>query len=117
MTNAIARPRRRPRRPLLRALPLAVALLAQGCASFVEVPVDTPVQSKLDVSGFRRVLIAGFATDLIDTDVDVASETARLLQNQLRSNSKLQVLEPDRPPPHPAAPPHPPARCRFRCRA
>ena len=98
MTNAIARPRRRARRPLLRAVPLALALLAPGCASFVEVPVETPLQSKLDVSGFRRVLIAGFATDLLDTDVDVASETARLLQNQLRSNSKLQVLDPDRPP-------------------
>jgi hypothetical protein len=44
------------------------------------------------------VLIAGFYTDMLDTDVDVASETARLLQNQLRSNSKLQVLDPDRPP-------------------
>jgi hypothetical protein len=64
----------------------------------VEVPVETPLQSKLDVTGFRRVLIAGFYTDMIDTDVDVASETSRLLQNQLRSNSKLQVLEPDRPP-------------------
>ncbi len=98
MTNAIARPRRSRRHRLPEALPLALALLTPGCASFVEVPVETPLQSKLDVSGFRRVLIAGFATDLLDTDVDVASETARLLQNQLRSNSKLQVLEPDRPP-------------------
>ena len=65
MTNAIARPRRSPRPPLLRALPLALALLTPGCASFVEVPVETPLQSKLDVSGFRRVLIAGFATDLV----------------------------------------------------
>ena len=89
MTNAIARPRRRARRPLLRAVPLALALLAPGCASFVEVPVETPLQSKLDVSGFRRVLIAGFATDLLDTDVDVASETARLLQNQLIITGKL----------------------------
>ena len=64
----------------------------------MEVPVETPLQSKLDVSSFRRVLVAGFYTDMLDTDVDVASETARLLQNQLRSNSKLQVLDPDRPP-------------------
>jgi hypothetical protein len=73
-------------------------LLTLACASFVEVPVETPLQSKLDVSSFRRVLVAGFYTDMLDTDVDVASETARLLQNQLRSNSKLQVLDPDRPP-------------------
>jgi hypothetical protein len=64
----------------------------------VEVPVETPLQSKLDVSSFRRVLIAGFATDLVDADVDLSSETARLLQNQLRNTARLQVIEPDRPP-------------------
>jgi hypothetical protein len=30
--------------------------------------------------------------------VDLSAETSRLLQNQLRSNTRLQVLEPDRPP-------------------
>ena len=77
---------------------IAVALLATGCSSMLEVPVDTPLQSKLDVSGFRRILIAGFVTDLADSDVDLSAETSRLLQNQLRSNTQLQVLEPDRPP-------------------
>ncbi len=79
-------------------LPLILAVLAAGCSSFVEVPVETPLQSKLDVSAFRRVLIAGFATDLVDADVDLSSETARLLQNQLRNTARLQVIEPDRPP-------------------
>jgi hypothetical protein len=64
----------------------------------VEVPVETPLQSKLDVSSFRRILIAGFVTDLEDAEVDLSAETSRLLQNQLRSNTRLQVLEPDRPP-------------------
>jgi hypothetical protein len=64
----------------------------------VEVPVETPVQSKIDVSRFRRVLVAGFVTDLGENDVELGSETSRLLQNQLRSNSRLQVLEPDHPP-------------------
>lgn len=73
-----------------------------GCASFVEVPVETPLQSKIDVGSFRRVLIAGFVTDLAESDVDLAAETVRLLQNQLRSSSKLQILEPDRPPIHDA---------------
>jgi hypothetical protein len=73
-------------------------LLSAGCASFVEVPVETPLQSKLDVSSFRRVLIAGFVSDPGESDVDLSPETTRLLQNQLRSNSKLQVLEPDHPP-------------------
>jgi hypothetical protein len=71
---------------------------AGGCASFVEVPVETPLQSKIDVGSFRRVLIAGFVTDVGESDVDLGSETSRLLQNQLRSNTRLQVLEPDRPP-------------------
>ncbi len=81
---------------------LLTGLLAGGCASFVEVPVETPLQSKLDVSGFRRVLVAGFVTEPGGSDIDLSSETARLLQNQLRSNARLQVLEPDRPPLHDA---------------
>jgi hypothetical protein len=79
-------------------LVILAAFAAAGCSSMVEVPVDTPLQSKLDVSGFRRILIAGFVTDLEDSDVDLSAETSRLLQNQLRSNTQLQVLEPDRPP-------------------
>jgi hypothetical protein len=80
------------------AVSLLAALSALGCASFVEVPVETPLQSKLDVSRFRRILIAGFVVDLQDSDVDLSAETSRLLQNQLRSNTRVQVLEPDRPP-------------------
>ena len=80
------------------AVALAGLVLAAGCASFVEVPVETPLQSKLDVSRFRRILIAGFVVDLADTDIDLSAETSRLLQNQLRSNTRIQVLEPDRPP-------------------
>jgi hypothetical protein len=78
---------------------LVLSLLAGlGCSSVLEVPVETPLQSKLDVSSFRRILIAGFVTDLEDSDVDLSAETSRLIQNQLRSNTRLQVLEPDRPP-------------------
>jgi hypothetical protein len=81
-----------------RLAPPLVVVLAAGCSSVLEVPVETPLQSKLDVSSFRRILIAGFATDLETQEVDLSAETSRLLQNQLRSNTKLQVLEPDRPP-------------------
>jgi hypothetical protein len=100
MTNATARPRRR--RNILRAAPAALAALTLSCASFVEVPIETPLQAKIDVGAFRRVLVAGFVTELGEEDMDLASETTRLLQNQLRSNTKLQVLEPDRPPLHDA---------------
>jgi hypothetical protein len=93
MTSETARRRRR-----LPSLVLATVVGAPACASFVEVPVETPLQSKIDVGSFRRVLIAGFVTDIGESDVDLGSETSRLLQNQLRSNTRLQVLEPDRPP-------------------
>ena len=94
MTSATGSPRRSPSPALVPLL----GLLASACASFVEVPIETPLKSKLDVSAFRRVLVAGFVTDQTSTDIDLPAETARLLQNQLRSVSKLQVLEPDRPP-------------------
>ncbi len=94
MTSETARPRRSRSLVLLAVTVVAMA----ACASFVEVPVETPLQSKIDVAAFRRILIAGFATDLGEQDVDLSQETSRLLQNQLRSNSKLQVLEPDHPP-------------------
>ncbi len=80
------------------AVPLLVGFVSLGCGGIIEVPVETPLQSKIDVSRFRRILIAGFVTDLETSDIDLSAETARLLQNQLRSNTRLQVLEPDRPP-------------------
>lgn len=82
----------------LRIAAAFVGLSTLGCASAVEVAIETPLRSKLDVTKFRRVMIAGFVTDLTDDVIDLAPETARLLQNQLRSASKLQVVEPDRPP-------------------
>ena len=102
MTSETASSRRRPDAILAVAAASAALLLTAGCATFVEVPIETPLQSKIDVGSFRRVLIAGFVTDLGETDMDLASETTRLLQNQLRSNTKLQVLEPDHPPLHDA---------------
>ena len=106
MTNATASPRRR-RRALRGAairfgLPGLAGLLAVSCASFVEVPIETPLQAKIDVSTFRRVLVAGFVSELGEEEMDLGSETTRLLQNQLRSNTKMQVVEPDRPPLHDA---------------
>jgi len=95
MTSEIARSA--PPSRTLSAVLLA-GVLAGGCASFVEVPVETPLQSKIDVDSFRRILIAGFATDPVPSDVDIVSETVRLLQNQLQGNEQLRVVEADRPP-------------------
>jgi hypothetical protein len=77
----------------LGAASLAAALVACGPVSF-EVPVETPIQAKLDVTPFQRVLIAGFVAGGSD-DVDTNQETVRLLRSQLRSKSSLRVIDAD----------------------
>ena len=68
-----------------------VALLA-GCTTFFDVPIETPLTPKLDISRFQRVLIAGFVSGGSE-DVDANIETARLLRSQLRRNSELEVID------------------------
>jgi hypothetical protein len=71
----------------------AVATLACG-ATYLEIPIETPIRAKLDVSAFQRVLIAGFVAGGTD-DVDANQETVRLLRSQLRSKSSLRVIDAD----------------------
>jgi hypothetical protein len=81
---------------------LAAAFVAAGVAAFTlacgpsyfEIPIETPIQPKLDVSAFQRVLIAGFVAGGTD-DVDANQETVRLLRSQLRSKSSLRVIDAD----------------------
>src|SRR2546425_966213 len=70
------------------------ALLLGGCTSFYEIPIETPIQPKLDISGFQRVLVAGFVAGGTD-DVDANLETVRLLRSQLRTKAGLRVIEAD----------------------
>jgi hypothetical protein len=89
-----------------RALPrksnLALAFVAAGVSaltlacgpSYFEIPIETPIQPKLDVSAFQRVLIAGFVAGGSE-DVDANQETVRLLRSQLRSKSSLRVIDAD----------------------
>jgi hypothetical protein len=65
---------------------------ALGCTSYYEIPIETPIQPKMDVSMFQRVLIAGFISGGTE-DVDANLETVRLLRSQLRSRSTLRVIE------------------------
>src|SRR5688572_19413912 len=67
-------------------------LCVSGCTNFYEVPIETPIQAKLDVSAFRRILIAGFISGGTD-DVDANLETVRLLRSQLRTKTTLRVIE------------------------
>ncbi len=71
---------------------LALLLGSAACTNFYEVPIETPIQAKLDVAAFRRVLVAGFISGGTD-DVDANLETVRLLRSQLRSKTTLRVIE------------------------
>ena len=60
------------------SLGLAVGTL--GCLDFYEVPVDVPIEAKMDVSMFKRVLVAGFLAGG-SKQIDPNTETARLLRS------------------------------------
>jgi len=74
------------------SLVLAGTLVLAGCTGFYEIPIETPIQPKMDVTGFQRVLVAGFIGGGTE-DVDANLETVRLLRSQLRSKSPLRVIE------------------------
>jgi hypothetical protein len=76
------------------AVIVAAGALACGGSSVYEIPIETPIQPKLDVAPFQRVLIAGFVAGGTE-DVDTNQETVRLLRSQLRSKSSLRVIDAD----------------------
>ena len=73
---------------------LAAVLLLTACTNYYEIPIETPIRPKLDVTGFQRVLVAGFISGGTD-DVDSNLETTRLLRSQLRTKSDLRVIDAD----------------------
>ena len=91
---------RAPRKRNSRKLALAVlagasAAIMMACGpTYFEIPIETPIQAKLDVSAFQRVLVAGFVTGGTD-DVDANQETVRLLRSQLRTKSSLRIIDAD----------------------
>jgi hypothetical protein len=72
---------------------VAVAWTA-ACTNYYEIPIETPIRPKLDVSAFQRVLVAGFISGGTE-DVDGNVETTRLLRSQLRTKSDLRVIDTD----------------------
>ena len=87
--------RRVGRRLVLAAVTAGVAVMVAACgADYYEIPIETPIQPKLDVSAFQRVLVAGFVAGGSD-DVDANQETVRLLRSQLRTKSSLKVIDAD----------------------
>ena len=85
-----------------RSLSLALAALTSLAAAItiacgpdsLEIPIETPITPKLDVSPFQRVLVAGFVAGGSE-DVDANQETVRLLRSQLRTKSQLKVIDAD----------------------
>ena len=81
---------------------LALAVIAACFAAFAlacgpdyyEIPIETPIQPKMDVSPFQRVLVVGFVAGGSE-DVDANQETVRLLRSQLRTKSSLKVIDAD----------------------
>jgi hypothetical protein len=58
------------------------------------VPVEVPIQAKIDVTRFQRVLIAGFLSGGTRS-IDPNTETARLLRSQLRTKQDMRVIDAD----------------------
>jgi hypothetical protein len=76
-------------------LAAVISLAVAACApTFYEIPIETPIQPKLDVSPFQRILVAGFVAGGTD-EVDTNQETVRLLRSQLRTKSDLRVIDAD----------------------
>src|SRR5215218_7845047 len=73
---------------------VAAVLVAVACTNWFEIPIETPIRPKLDVSAFQRVLVAGFISGGSE-DVDGNLETTRLLRSQLRTRSELRVIDAD----------------------
>ena len=79
----------------LGAVTACLAAFALACGtSYYEIPIETPIQPKLDVTPFQRVLVVGFVAGGSE-DVDANQETVRLLRSQLRTKSSLKVIDAD----------------------
>jgi hypothetical protein len=73
---------------------LALIAAVSACTSYTEIPIETPIQPKLDTSAFQRVFIAGFIAGA-NEDVDANMETVRLLRSQLRNKGIMRVIDAD----------------------
>jgi hypothetical protein len=71
-----------------------LAVSAAACLSISDVQIETPIQAKIDVTSFQRVLVVGFVTGGSKA-VDANTETVRLLKSQLRTKSDLKVVDTD----------------------
>ena len=88
-------PAPRTSRLALLAIAACCAVFALACGpDYYEIPIETPIQPKMDVTPFQRVLVVGFVAGGSE-DVDANQETVRLLRSQLRTKSSLKVIDAD----------------------
>jgi hypothetical protein len=80
------------RKTVCSSLLLVLVGALAGCTSYYEIPIETPIQPKLDTSQFQRVFVAGFVAGGND-DIDGNLETVRLLRSQLRQKGSLRVVD------------------------
>ena len=74
---------------------LALVAMTAACGgAYYEIPLETPIRPKLDVSAFEQILVAGFISGGSE-DVDGNLETTRLLRSQLRTRSEMRVIDSD----------------------
>jgi len=90
----IARLKKKAGRRSAAAVSIALLALSVACTSYTEIPIETPIQPKLDVSAFQRIFIAGFIAGA-NEDVDANMETVRLLRSQLRNKGIMRVIDAD----------------------
>jgi hypothetical protein len=81
-------------RKTVASLILALAAVSVACTTYTEIPIETPIQPKLDITAFQRIFIAGFIAGAND-DVDANMETVRLLRSQLRNKGIMRVIDAD----------------------
>jgi hypothetical protein len=88
-------PRKKKSRLLAGTLAAVAAATLMACGpDTYEIAIETPIQPKMDVSPFQRVLVAGFVAGGSE-DLDTNQETVRLLRSQLRNKSSLKVIDAD----------------------
>ncbi|HWI17796.1 MAG TPA: hypothetical protein VNT81_08615 [Vicinamibacterales bacterium] len=75
-------------------LALLMAATAACGGGYTEIPIETPIQPKLDITAFQRIFIAGFIAGA-NEDVDANMETVRLLRSQLRNKGIMRVIDAD----------------------
>src|SRR5687767_153906 len=84
----------RPARTSSLLVAVLLTVFTVACSNYYEIPIETPIRPKLDVTAFQRVLVAGFIAGGSE-DVDGNLETTRLLRSQLRTKSELRVIDTD----------------------